>query len=287
MLALPIAATLPYHEHGSQSPVFSPPTGGLNTIEHLAQLIGEKPQHPHKKPLPDNHVLTPCTRLLAFTTDGQVVGILCGKWSCPYCAKLNARLWAWRVKLHLDANSGQNAYFWTLTMRGKYHDAQTAFAALPNLWNTFRMAVQRDIGKWTYCAFVEGQPRRDYMPHFHIISMAKAPRRLKDLAMQAGFGYQATETLVSSGKAGQYVAKYASKQSSAMPKNFRRVRCSQDWAKLPSFTGDPLIVKSRNETTTHYILRVNELTAVPVDDLLERWQDAWEVRSTTVPCTTT
>lgn len=282
MSALPCVATLPYLK-GENQPAFE--TGvitGLNNIEHLSQSDVLKPSIRAKKPLPDNHVLTPCARILAFTSDAQVVGVLCGKWSCPFCARLNARLWAWRVKLHLDANSGQNAYFWTLTMRGKYHDAQTAYAALPRLWHTFMQIVRRDIGRWSYCAFVEGQPKRDYMPHFHIISMAKSPKRLKDIAMQAGFGFQATESLVSSGKAAQYVAKYASKQSSAMPKNFRRVRCSQDWAKLPDFTGDPLIVKSRMETTTHYLLRVNEVTGAPMDDLLERWQDAWEARSTTV-----
>jgi hypothetical protein len=213
----------------------------------------------------------------AFNSQGKVITIYCGLWSCPRCQKQLARLWAWRTRLQVEANQGE-AWFWTLTLRGKYRTPAAGFKALPGLWDNFRKIIQRLGGKWTYIAFVEGQPKRSYMPHFHIIVMRKSPKRLKDLAMQAGFGFEAKEKKVNSGKAASYVAKYASKQSPATPKNFRRVRSSKDWAKLPESETEPYLVKSRKETITEFLLRVEYITGVDLDTLKDRWLDAqgWE-----------
>jgi hypothetical protein len=112
------------------------------------------------------------------------------------------------------------------------------------------------------------------MPHFHIVSLTKAPYRLKDLAMDAGFGFQALEVKITGPAAASYVAKYASKQHPSTPKGFRRVRASRDWAKLPDFDGDPLMVKARSETTYEFIMRVAETTGLVPEDLYERWLDA-------------
>lgn len=200
----------------------------------------------------------------------------CGQWSCPKCAKHLARMWAWRAKLQVNSSDKGVYWFWTLTLRGKYKTPEQGFKALPKLWDTFRKIIQRSIrekklGRWTYLAFVEGQPKRQYMPHFHILSSHKSPRRLKDVAMQAGFGFEAKEKVVDGPKAMSYVAKYASKQSQATPKKFRRVRASRDWAKLPPFDGDPLFVKAKDETLANYLLRVNEATGIDMDTLLDRW----------------
>lgn len=185
-------------------------------------------------------------------------------------------MWGWRAKLQINESENDVYWFWTLTLRGKYHTPEQGFKALPKLWDTFRKAVQRALKKkgykkWTYLAFVEGQPKRSYMPHFHILSSHKSPRRLKDMAMYAGFGYEAKEKAVDGPKAMSYVAKYASKQHESMPKKFRRVRASRDWAKLPPFKGDPLYVKAKDETLAAFLLRVNEATGVDIDTLLDRW----------------
>lgn len=137
--------------------------------------------------------------------------------------------------------------------------------------------VQRIVGKWEYCAFVEGQPKRGGMPHFHIISLIKAPKRLKDMAMQAGFGHQAKEAVVTSDGAAGYVAKYASKSDEAMPRDFRRVRTSRGWAKLPEYHGMPLIVKARKEFLSEYLLRVSDITGVDLETLQARWVLAHEI----------
>lgn len=213
-----------------------------------------------------------CPTGFAFDHKGSLVKLLCGKWNCPHCGRVNARMWAWRVRIQIKSN-GDTAYFWTLTMGSAFLDAQTAFQALPKLWDTFRKIVQRNtVGVFDYCAFVEGQPKRGGMPHFHIISLTKSPRRLKDLAVQAGFGFQAKETRINGPKAAAYVAKYSTKSGENFPSNLRRVRASRGWAKLPPYAGYPLIVKSRNETTTAYLLRVHEITGTGMDDLFDRWQ---------------
>lgn len=220
--------------------------------------------------------MTKCPVFYAFDKSGKMVGVPCGLWTCPHCAKHLARMWAWRAKIQVN-NAGEPYFFWTLTLRGKYLTPEQGFKALPRLWDTFRKIVQRLLkrkskGKWSYLAFVEGQPQRQYMPHFHILSSQKSPIRLKDIAMQAGFGYQAKEKRLNGLQAAAYVAKYASKQSDKTPKKFRRVRASRDWAKLPDYDGEPLFVKARDETLTNYLLRVHDATGVDMDTLLERWQ---------------
>lgn len=213
----------------------------------------------------------------AFNSQGKVVVVYCGLWSCKRCQKVLARQWAWRTRLHVD-RAGKPAYFWTLTLRGNVRTASHGFKIIPRLWDTLRKAVQRAVGKWEYIAFVEGHPKRGNIPHFHIISMSKAPRRIKDLAMYAGFGHQAKEKRVDGAGAAGYVAKYASKQHEDTPRGFRRVRASRTWHKLPEGSYDAFIVKAFTETVSMYILRVHDLTGIPMETLLQRWADAhnWE-----------
>jgi hypothetical protein len=114
------------------------------------------------------------------------------------------------------------------------------------------------------------------MPHFHIVSLSKAPYRLKDLAMDAGFGFQALEVKITGPEAASYVAKYASKQHPSTPKGFRRVRASRNWTKLPEYEGKPLIVKSRSESISAFIMRAADETGIDHETLYERWLDASE-----------
>lgn len=213
-----------------------------------------------------------CPAFYAFDNEGNLHAVQCGQWTCKVCAKHLARLWAWRCRLHIESNNNEG-WFWTLTLRGKYHTAEQGYKALPTLWDNLRKRIQRSQTQWSYCAFVEGQPKRDYMPHFHVISTTKAPQRLKDLAMECGFGYQAVEKKINSAKAANYCAKYASKTNPATPKGFRRVRASRDWAKLPDYDGDPLLVRAKTELLSDYLLRVHFVSGVPVDDLLYVWSN--------------
>jgi len=225
-----------------------------------------------KKPIVERR--KSCPTFLAFTKNGEIKPVFCGLWSCPQCAINNARKWAWRVSIHIDA-SDSHAWFWTLTMSNKIKDRAYAYKLLPKLWDNLRKKMQRFYpDKWEYCAFVEGQPLRSNMPHFHVISMFKAPKKFKTMAVECGFGYQAKQKVVTSKKAAWYVAKYASKGDSNMPKNFRRVRASQTWSQLPEGGQQELLVKSRTETLGAFIMRVHDETNVPHELLLERWYSA-------------
>lgn len=156
-------------------------------------------------------------------------------------------------------------------MRGGYKHAGDAYRALPILWDALRKSIQRKALVWTYCAFVEGQTKRGGMPHFHIISLYKAPYRLKDLAFHYGFGYQAKEIEINGPKAASYVAKYASKGDKNIPRNFRRVRASRDWAALPELVSRPYIVPARGESLVDFLLRVAEETNQTPDEVKDKW----------------
>lgn len=216
--------------------------------------------------------MSKCPTMRAFNKQGKVQNVYCGSWSCPRCQKLKARLWAWRIKLTIR-DSNVVWYFWTLTLRSKYRDPKSGYDALPRLWDTLRKQVQRHEKKFSYLAFVEGQPKRGNMPHFHVITNVKPWTRFKDIAWYAGFGYEAKSEKVTGPKAGSYVAKYATKQNADTPKGFRRVRASRDIAKLPDYDKIGLIVPAKNERQWEYIARVSDETGIDHETLYERWVD--------------
>ena len=193
-------------------------------------------------------------------------------------------MWAWRARLQLDAAT-ETYWVWTLTLGKAYKRPKQGYEALPKLWNNLRTVVQRWYAKktankafkWVYMAFVEAQPKKRKMPHFHIITNVPAPYRIKDFAVHNGFGYMAVEDEITSKQAAYYVSKYVSKGDPNMPKKFRRVRTSQNWAKLPPYVGTKLFVRSRAETITDFLIRVSNATGKDLDDLWEQWQFAQEM----------
>jgi len=224
--------------------------------------------------------LSTCPYGIGFNDDGKAVPLWCHKWSCERCRVVLARQWAWRASIHIG-NSPAPAYFWTLTLRSQIRTSYAGFRALPANWDALRKIVQRKTGKWSYLAFVECHPKRDAIPHFHVLSMVAAPvvgshksSPIKDLAFRAGFGFIASETIVTSYKAAWYVAKYASKHDPAIPRGFRRCRCSRDWAKLPEVDLLPYMVKSRIEHVWEFALRVADVVGEDPDDILFKYKVA-------------
>lgn len=209
-----------------------------------------------------------CPYGVAFSVTGECKMLYCGQWSCPRCSKLNARMWSWRVRLHIEA-SGEVWYFMTFTLRPTVPTVRKGYQLLKPLWDLLRKHMKRFAGrrKWEYIAFVEGQRHRGGMPHFHIISNLPAPIRIKDFAMKIGFGYQADQSVVNSDKAASYCAKYASKFDDQQPKNLRHVRVSQKWTKLPERDYPAYIVRARGETLDVYLFRVADISGKPIDGL--------------------
>lgn len=232
--------------------------------------------------------MTKCPSTVAFNSMGNTTYIFCGTWACPRCRSRIAGRWAKRTELGLAsfAETGEgDAWFLTLTLGSLYRTPQEGYAAIPRLWDTTRKAYQRYYGSFTYLAFVEGQAKRGGMPHFHIVTPVEPPtkrgrlgyvtrRGVHDFAVAYGWGYQAKLELVTGSQAAVYVSKYTSKGDPSMPRNFRRVRASRDFPKLPDLDGLRLLVPSRGEDIDHFIDRVSFETGVNQDDLYPRWAAA-------------
>lgn len=224
--------------------------------------------------------MSTCPYGIGFNHDGKTVALWCGRWSCDTCRAALAKRWAWRASIQVRS-ADASAYFWTLTLRPEIKTAYQGFRAIPVKWDNLRKTVQRKTGKWSYLAFVECHTRRSAIPHFHVLSLTPAPvvgrhlsTPIKDLAFGAGFGYMAKEEKIDSGKAASYVAKYASKHDPAIPRGFRRCRCSRDWAKLPEINLPAYLVKSRSEHLADFLVRVAEVTGAEIEILYTRWRVA-------------
>jgi len=229
-----------------------------------------------------------CPRLVGFTKSGEARLIPCGLWSCANCARRQARKWARRAYLHIEqrAEECKTFYFYTLTLGSAYRfNVESGFKALPKLWDGTRKDVQRKVGRFEYLAFVEGQPQRGGMPHFHILMNCEPPcernkkglitkHALHDYAVKRGFGYETSLSIVSDKLASFYVSKYASKQHPAIPRSFRRIRCCQTWAKLPIDPTRRLIVRAYLEGIADFIDRVNYVSGVPHEKLYNAYAKA-------------
>ena len=228
-----------------------------------------------------------CPVTAGFTADGKLKVIYCGMWSCPRCAVKNAKRWAKRARKQLfNGRDGKSTryFFITLTLGSKIRTVDKGFESIPGLWDRLRKNMQRAYpDSWDYLAFVEGQPDRGGMPHFHVLSSqaptAKVGKRgwitkhnMHDWAYALGWGFEADLSQVMGDRAASYVAKYASKQHPATPKGFRRVRPSQGWAKDTTPQAIHLIVPRRGESLVDYINRVAYETGLPQEDLIAHWQ---------------
>lgn len=229
-----------------------------------------------------------CPVIAAFTPAGLPVLVSCGLWTCPVCSRRLARKWARRVRLHIEANDQTGWFFITLTFGSDYRSPTKAFAALPQLWGALQKEMKRRYPGWQYMAFVEGQAKtRGGMPHFHIISNRHPPSEkgkkgqwtkhgLHNWAVKRGFGFEVECDPVIGTEAAGYVSKYASKGDPSMPRKFRRVRASRTWTKIPKDPNKRLMVPAKGESLIDFLMRVNERSEVPLDDLYQRWHEANE-----------
>lgn len=209
----------------------------------------------------------------AFNANSDVVHLACDQWKCDVCRTVLSWRCAQDVWYGINLWDG-NSYHWTLTLSGKVKSSAFAFRILRNLWDNLRKSMQRSMGHWYYAAFVELHPNREGIAHFHVVSTAKAPKRLKDLAHQCGFGYEAVEELIEGKEAAFYVSKYTSKQGAVMPKGFRRVRFSQVWPRLPDPLYEvPVYPMHQGEGVSDYLRRMALLLETDPRILQERWLD--------------
>lgn len=225
-----------------------------------------------------------CPIAVCFTSDGKAKFLRCGQWHCKHCRGVLAREWARVVRFGMTEllASGGTPLFWTFTLGKRYKVPAEAYEHLKRLWDSLRKSIQREQGTFQYVAFVEGQPKRRNMPHFHVVTFASVPVKfrqrkdkrkwIKDFAAHYGFGHQAKEIPITTDAAAAYCAKYVSKATDGIPKYFRRVRTSQKWPIPPEPPTKPYIVRSAGESLDAYLLRVEEASGRDIDDLVRDYQ---------------
>lgn len=212
---------------------------------------------------------TICMATVGATPDGFVFPIRCKRWSCPVCARINAYHHAIKVANGCQAmiTAGIIPRFVTITQPSGVRTAQHAYKILHEQWDKFRRRLQywaktRATMPVIYASFVEGQPKREFMPHFHIILSASPKKEaLRLMVVQSGLGFQLDlQTFKTGSGVAWYVAKYATKADDAknMPKGFRRVRYSENFPPMWWCVDDAeriAIVKEFHESYLEWIDR--------------------------------
>lgn len=210
----------------------------------------------------------------AFNAEAQIVQLACDQWACSHCGKVLAWRWADRVRYGIALRLDREPWFWTITLPAWVPDAAVGYKILPSRWAALRQTLLRADPHFLYAAFVEGHPHRSFIPHLHLITFGPGPTRLKDLAHHAGFGYQAKEQEINGTIAVSYVSKYVSKQGAGMPRNFRRVRISHGWPRLPPPLYElPVYPLKRGEALSQYLLRMSVTLGRPLDVLRDVYLD--------------
>jgi len=194
------------------------------------------------------------------TDRARVVQGCCNNWLCERCGQIRARHEYGRMVQGAKdlAEQGHKLYFWTLTCRGREMPLETAmsgyYAWTSKLLDAARQKCKREGGFWAYAAVTERQKRLH--PHSHIISTycpsdaietvhtTDTGQEITLLASEwftkqnhrAGLGPQhVIRPVYNPTGVAVYLAKYFFKtsMSTEWPRNWRRVRYSRSWPKLP------------------------------------------------------
>jgi len=195
----------------------------------------------------------------------------CGLWSCPHCRVINSFIHAQNVKAGIRSLPNQEAWFITLTLGGNIKTAQLGYALLPSLWKRYVDKMNYRSPGWQWCCFVEGHPKRNGIPHLHIIASTKPEQRLNDFARSCGFGFKTSASLVTGEAGAAYVAKYTTKADTFVPRHFRRVRYSQNWTRsLPPDMGK-MFTLGKDQRLDDFLMGVALQSHHTFDEVLKAW----------------
>ena len=223
------------------------------------------------------------TPFIAIKTTGKAYRIVqgcCNSWTCPRCGLIRAKREYGRMVHGSTLLAKDHAlYFFTLTCRGKelsLAEAEKDYYLWTNrLLTAWRYTARRDDQPWHYFQVTERQKRG--MPHSHGLNTAEPPGLyegsrttwkhvdgrlvaeevpalrsdwLRERCISAELGDQYDISIVREPEAAsRYIAKYLFKPSmftDEWPKNWRRIRYSRSFPKLPEIEQEafPLIKQS-------------------------------------------
>lgn len=160
----------------------------------------------------------------------------CDSWNCVDCSKRMASLWALRAEIGSREIllAGGTLDFVTITSHEKLRDFESTERVWRSAWNALYCAIKRKAPNFQY--MIVPEKHEDGRMHVHALWNAGVSKRwLKDNARKRGMGYQAEiKSISNSGGAQKYVVKYVGKSlGDNVPDHFRRVRVSNNWAKVP------------------------------------------------------
>lgn len=203
---------------------------------------------------------------IAIKRSGKAYAVVqgcCDSWTCPKCGLIRAKREYGRM-VHGCAELAQehDLYFLTLTCRGRelsVKDSLVHYYEWTNrLLDALRTNASRNGKAWHYVQVTERQKRGH--PHSHLLTTFCPPdltggKRLRsswleERVISAGLGNQYDISKVrNASAASRYVAKYLFKPSmfqTHWPKNWRRIRYSRSFPKLPEIIADafPLIKRA-------------------------------------------
>lgn len=184
---------------------------------------------------------------------GTIIQACCNHWDCPRCGEMRAKHEYGRIVNGAKILSEKHVlFFYTFTCRGRdlpLLDAQRDYLLWTNrLLSTMRARCKKENGAWVYVQVTERQKRGH--PHSHLL-MAWLPndarlridkkgkpyfysKWFRAAHTKSGLGTESKITPVGSVEAtAKYIAKYLFKdaQFTLMPKNWKRVRYSQNFPK--------------------------------------------------------
>lgn len=210
------------------------------------------------------------------TGRGRILQGCCNDWTCPRCGQIRARQEYGRIVEGAKKIGDKPLYFWTLTCRGRelsLTDAEAGYQKWTNrLLTNCRTKAKREGATWHYVQVTERQQVTRQHPHSHLICSYCPPDAIKyekgettpngrivkmdilvsqwfkEANISAGLGPECMISLIREPEAvAKYIAKYlfADSMKTKWPKNWRRIRYSQSWPKLPKHenpTAFPLLI---------------------------------------------
>lgn len=166
-----------------------------------------------------------------------VVKSNCDMWECEECAQRKRSRWVARAILGCNEirSNGSSVKFVTITTAEWYADTADAIATFPRAWEKLYARMKRKNSQLMYLLTVEFGKKTGHMHAHFLTNYDEKTRWFKNNARACGLGYQAkVEEVENNDKVAGYVSKYIGKSLAghALPRKFRRVRCSQNWTQL-------------------------------------------------------
>lgn len=165
----------------------------------------------------------------------------CKMWSCPYCGRKNALIWAAKIRDGIEYYQQSGFKDWsmiTFTMSRYTRGFENSLSKWPSRWAKVSTRIRRKVPGVRYVLIPE--QHEDGTLHTHSLFSGKISNTwISQNCHECGLGYKSkSKPMFSVYGASKYVTKYLTKSLTAIawPKQLRRIRTSQKWPALADET---------------------------------------------------